>query len=479
MKQPDACHSNYQGRAMRWWWLVAIAVALLAGNATASGQQDERFPYTWTPESGLPAWQKHRVEESGPISLATPVRASRYFRKLFRKKFSAPPEVADWFDAQKNVLRLVSAPGPEDDPALRIALAGDIMWIRDGWSAFLDPSLLTYLNEHDLVFADLETAIARSRRVPRFWTVRKTFNSPPELLTSFRREDGSSTFSALSVGGNHALDYGDDGLLETIGFLEEQGIPHTGATASEEQPRWVLIEKDGFRVGFYAATYGINGAAEQKTALRFNLLPGIAAYHGDGPPDLAEVRRVLSEMRASRVDIKLVSLRWGYEFEYFPEPLQMQLAREMVAAGADVIMGHHSHAQQPLEVCFVDGYEETLGMPPAMSDEQRLCRVETPEGRPRKALVIYSLGNFVTTMAGFLNKLGSVQSLTFSRSETGRVDWHDLGHQLVYNAPKDPQTGQRRTLLLEDWLARDCLRKRGCREADLHNLAFVRGLLDY
>ena len=52
-------------------------------------------------------------------------------------------------------------------------------------------------------------------------------------------------------------------------------------------------------------------------------------------------------------------------------------------------------------------------------------------------------------------------------------------HQLVYNAPNDPRVGQRRTLLLEDWLARDCLRKNGCRDADLKNLAIVRGLLDY
>jgi poly-gamma-glutamate synthesis protein (capsule biosynthesis protein) len=479
MKQPDACYSNYQGHATRWWRLVVVGAALLAPNATAFGQQDEGFPYTWTPESGLPAWQLHRVEESGPVGLATPIRASRYFRKLFRKKFSAPTEVVDWFEAQKDVLRLADSAEPEDLATLRIALAGDIMWIRDGWSDFLEPRLLGYLNEHDLVVADLETAIARSRRVPRFWTVRKTFNSPPELLTSFRREDGSPTFSALSVAGNHALDFGDDGLLETIGFLEEQGIPHSGATSDEGQARWVLIEKDGFRVGFYAATYGINGAAERETALRFNLLPGVAPYHGDGPPDLTEVRRVLSEMRARRVDIKLVSLRWGYEFEYYPEPLQMQLAREIVAAGADVIMGHHSHAQQPLEVCFVDGYEETLGLPKAASDKQQLCRVETPESRPRKALVIYSLGNFVTTMAGFLNKLGSVQSLTFSRSATGRVDWHGARHQLVYNAPKDPRIGQRRTLLLEDWLARECLRKDGCRDADLKKLGFVRGLVDY
>jgi poly-gamma-glutamate synthesis protein (capsule biosynthesis protein) len=459
--------------------LAAVIAVLVAGAATARAEQGEGFPYTWTPERGLPAWQQHRVEEDGPVSLATPIRTSRYFRKLLRKKFSAPAEVVAWFDAQKDVLRLADSGEPEGGPGIRMALAGDIMWIRDGWSDFLDPHLLGYLNEHALVFADLETPLARSRRVPRLWSVRKTFNSPPELLTSFRREDGTPTFSALSVGGNHALDLGDAGLLETLRFLEEQGVPHSGVTVDEGQPRWVLIEKDGFRVGFYAATYGVNGAAERDTALHFNLLPGVAAFHGDGPPDLAEVRRVLSDMRASRVDVKLVSLRWGYEFEYYPDPLQMQVARDIVAAGADVIMGHHSHTQQPLEICFVDGYEKTLGHAPAANEEHRLCRIETPEGRPRKALVIYSLGNFITTMAGFLNKLGSVQSLAFSRNAAGRVDWHGLRYQLIYNAPEDPRAGQRRTLLLEDWLARECLRKGGCREADLQQLSFVRGLLDY
>ena len=145
MKQPDACYSIHQGRTARTWRLAAAALSLLVGDATASGQPDQGFPYTWTPESGLPAWQLHRVEESGPISLATPIRASRYFRKLFRKKFSAPPEVIGWFDAQKDVLRLANSAVPEDGPTLRIALAGDIMWIRDGWSDFLDQRLLAYL----------------------------------------------------------------------------------------------------------------------------------------------------------------------------------------------------------------------------------------------------------------------------------------------------------------------------------------------
>ncbi len=157
----------------------------------------------------------------------------------------------------------------------------------------------------------------------------------------------------------------------------------------------------------------------------------------------------------------------------------MQIARGIVAAGADVIMGHHSHTQQPLEICFVDGYEARFGLPHATRDNATLCRVATPEGRPRKALVIYSLGNFVTTMAGFLNKLGSVQSLTFSRTTAGNVDWRGPNYQLVYNAARDPSVGHRRTMLLEDWLERGCRRNAGCREADLQNLAFVRGLLDY
>ena len=456
-----------------------VLCACLAGSVAAVAEPGEDFPYTWTPEDGLPAWQRHRVEESGPVSLATPIRTTRYLKKLSRKKFSAPPEVVAWFDAQKDVLRLADSVELEGDRRLRVALAGDIMWIRDGWTQFLDPRLLDFMNGHDLVFADLETAIARSRPVPRLWTIRKTYNSPPELLTSFRRRNGSSTFSGLSVGGNHALDFGDEGLLETLEFLEEEGIPYSGAAANEDQPRWALIESDGFRIGFYAATYGVNGAAERDTALRFNLVPGLAAFHGGGPPDLSEIREVLSEMRDSHVDIKLVSLRWGYEFEYYPAPLQMQLAREIVVAGADVIMGHHSHAQQPVEVCFVDGYEQALALPQAQHRDEYLCRVTTPEGRPRKALVIYSLGNFVTTMAGFLNKLGSVQSLTFAQNSAGRIDWQGPRFQLVYNAPKDPLVGERRTMLLEDWLARDCLRKAGCREADLQNLSFVRGLLDY
>src|SRR5207244_2803615 len=73
-------------------------------------------------------------------------------------------------------------------------------------------------------------------------------------------------------------------------------------------------------------------------------------------------------------------------------------------------------------------------------------------GRPRKGLIVYSLGNFVTTMYTPLCRTGMVLSLQLVRDESGRIDWHRPEVQLVHNVHRDPDSRQRRLVLLESYL---------------------------
>jgi len=334
-----------------------------------------------------------------------------------------------------------------------LAMVGDIMWIRSGWSGFLTTEVLDYMNAYDVVLGNLETVISGSFRVPRVLPDYVRFNSHPALVTSFRRPDGRNTFTALSIANNHMLDYSDLGALDVMRFLDREQILHSGIRKQGNDRRYVTFTVDGIKIGFYAATWGINSPKKEKqSTLKTNTIRGLAP-EDESDADLSEVKATLQAMADEQVDFKIVGLHWGFEYELHPSPKQMQVGREIVRAGADLIMGSHPHVPQPSEICFINGYENRYGdlkdRFPAMNHPTG-CILNDHTGRPRKAIICYSLGNFATAMYTFLCRVGLIQGLRLRREPaTGRVDWFFPHGKLVYNVRKDAASGERRVALLE------------------------------
>ena len=74
----------------------------------------------------------------------------------------------------------------------------------------------------------------------------------------------------------------------------------------------------------------------------------------------------------------------------------MRVARILVAAGADIVLGAHSHTQQPAEVLLVNGFAGDTGdEQAALEHVPESCRLSGVEGPPRKALVLYGMGAHV------------------------------------------------------------------------------------
>ena len=424
------------------------------------------FPYVHSGEPGLPAWQRVRAEGL-PLRQAISSGLA-YLRKYRRAKYSAPPEEVRYFDHQRQLLRRLMTTGPATGP--RLGMVGDIMWLRDSWQTFLAPEVLGYLNGHEFVLGNLETVISSRFRVPSFWPDYFTYNSHPALVTSFARPDGRSTFSALATCNNHCTDRGDDGLRDTLDFLDGLRIAHAGVRRRADEAPFVVVETGGVSLGFYAACWGLNNPAQiSRSALHIEVLPGLVprVIH---PVDLSRIRRALEGMDAAGADFKVVSLHWGYEFEFYPDPDVVRIGREIIRAGADVVMGTHPHVIQPLEVCFVNGYERRYGDDLAALRPETGCVIEDGRGTPRKGLIAYSLGNFATAMFTLHCRTGLVLSVRLGRDEqTGRLDWHRPEMQLVFNVPRDPATRQRRLVLLDNWLGQQ--EQRGDRAQGLRDLA--------
>ena len=125
----------------------------------------------------------------------------------------------------------------------------------------------------------------------------------------------------VSLENNHVLDMGADGLAETKRTLTSAGITY----ASENEP-----------ATFYVKGVKIGSLAYQTFGGRHDEL--IAKVPGD-----------IQALRDQGCDLVIVSYHWGNEKDYAPNDNQVRLARATVDAGADLIIGHHSHRINPIE----------------------------------------------------------------------------------------------------------------------------------
>jgi hypothetical protein len=143
----------------------------------------------------------------------------------------------------------------------------------------------------------------------------------------------------LGLANNHVLDYGPEGLAETVARLHEAGIASVGVgpdSAAAAQP--VIREADGLRLAFLA----------------FNTVPDPDDRPGAGGWMRAtwDEGQAVSAIAAAEAeaDSVIVSMHWGYEYELRPDPAQRDAVQVMLDAGADLVIGHHPHVVQGTEV---------------------------------------------------------------------------------------------------------------------------------
>jgi len=142
----------------------------------------------------------------------------------------------------------------------------------------------------------------------------------------------------LTLANNHALDYGPEGLAETLDILEALGLAAVGAgRAAQEAHRPALYTLNGVRVailGYAAARW--NGSADVPATDRIAwALPAV----------------VQADVLAARdqADVVIVLLHAGTECAPEPSPDQIAIAHAALDAGADLVVGHHPHVIQTIE----------------------------------------------------------------------------------------------------------------------------------
>ncbi len=155
--------------------------------------------------------------------------------------------------------------------------------------------------------------------------------------------------ACCALANNHILDWGYEGLAETLATLDRAGIKHAGAGANAEEAEApaVLDVKEKGRVLVFSFGSMTSGIPPQWAAGHH--LPGVNLLE-----DLSQQTscRIAAKMRAAKGpgDILVASIHWGGNWGYEIPETQIYFAHRLVEEGVDVVHGHSSHHFKALEV---------------------------------------------------------------------------------------------------------------------------------
>jgi poly-gamma-glutamate synthesis protein (capsule biosynthesis protein) len=261
---------------------------------------------------------------------------------------------------------------------LKIALVGDIMcgdsfslmgkgtatMIDRYGSRFLSAEIVDFFHAHDMVLGNIECVLSDVGR--KEISLRKRHMRGRPGTAKLLSEWG---LTVANIANNHILEQGRDAALDTAYNLRQCGIEVVGAgNAMQKGFERVCVPIKGMNVDIL----GICLRDEK--------------YAYDGGMNITEAIEQIKICRKES-DIVIVSVHWGDELIEYPGLPQRQLARQLQQAGADIIMGHHPHVFQGLDLT-------------------------------ERAVTAYSLGNFI--FDGFSTATGwsIIFSVTICRDKT-------------------------------------------------------------
>lgn len=278
----------------------------------------------------------------------------------------------------------LTVPGPPPGEVTTVTVTGDVMLGRrvgDRLAAAGDPAaalrpMARRLAGADLTIGNLESTLSKAG-APRQGG--DSFGASPSVRAGLRL----AGYDVLSLANNHTGDYGPQALVETVRRVRAGGFSPVGAGADlATASRPVVVERNGTTFGIVAFdAIGETPAAGPGApgVLRVRMQPRTGPLV---PADLDRVADIVRDLRP-QVDVVLVLPHWGTQYTHRTVRDQRVVARALVDAGADLVVGGHPH--------WVQGVESVPG-----------------------GLVAYSLGNFVFDMDfSRTTQEGAVLELTF------------------------------------------------------------------
>ena len=218
-----------------------------------------------------------------------------------------------------------------------LVFAGDIVlndmagrMIQRGQDPFA--GFATLFKQADIRIGNLECVVATTGSAG---DKNYTFRAHPRVLPVLKRH-----FDAVALANNHSGDYGRTAFAEMLRLLPLTSLGYFGGGMNlEEAHRPLIVERKGLRI----ALLGYN-----------EFMPRSFEADADAPGVAwSEDEQVVADIRAARrvhrADLVIPVMHWGWENEPLANARQRRLARQMIDAGADAVIGGHPHVTQDIE----------------------------------------------------------------------------------------------------------------------------------
>ncbi len=239
---------------------------------------------------------------------------------------------------------------------IRLGFAGDMIFDRlvkksidkkgQGNYDFIFEKIQPTLSQFDFLFANVEGPVSdKGKNQGSLYS----FRMDPKVIETLK----AAGFKAVSVANNHIGDWGQEAITDTIERLIEANIaPVGGGRNYDEAYSSYIVRVGDTRVALLGMSQFGKGYLEASTTTS-----GIALIKEQ------ELKDAIARARQA-ADIVVVSFHFGDEYKTEPNSFQKRMAHLAIDEGADLVVGHHPHVLEPLEV-YGRGY------------------------------ILYSLGNFV------------------------------------------------------------------------------------
>ena len=217
----------------------------------------------------------------------------------------------------------------ENKHRLKIGLLGDICVVKDAYKVMQDKgakvfakSVFESVDDCDLIIANLEAPVTDSQtsREKKQYNLQHT----PDVLDIFDNR------FAITIANNHMMDFGEEGLADTITALNSKQIDFSGAGKNIESAGKVIIKQvNNYNVAIICAADPRSNPATIDTA-------------GTYPADTKVITATIKSLIV-KVDLIIVTVHAGIEFVSIPSPFQQSFAEKCHEAGAAIVQYHHTH----------------------------------------------------------------------------------------------------------------------------------------
>jgi len=204
-------------------------------------------------------------------------------------------------------------------------------------------------------------------------------------------------FNTISLASNHSLDKGEKGILNSLNYFKTTDTLYNGMSKSnEERNNYIIKEKNNITYTMLSYTTLTNGLSTPSGKSYL-----LNTYSKE------KVKQDIEAVR-DKVDVLMVAMHWGVEYQNKPNAEQIEIAEYLSSLGVDIIIGNHPHILQPV-------------------------------AKINDTICFYSLGNFISNqyqtddynkLVGFLATLDITK--TVHPNGNSEITYDNLGGELIY-----------------------------------------------